>query len=173
MQSVPDEELRSFLAKAGIEMATPSSNIGAQLSYRPGARRTIVVQFAETDNWEYVSEVLSAVLSIEDTWVLIARYGSVVQLGLANNAEGAAAVRFNGDENSTFVTFLRPDLKNPRTITRDLYAIGASGEILVTWDHHTFQDGLSVEFSDIARSSRLLTGLNALGAELEVYYADG
>ena len=173
MHAVVPEELHALLAKAGIEMAPPSSRIGAQLSYRPYARRTVVVQFGEQDTPEYVSHVLLVVLSVEAVWLLTARYGSVSEFGLLENSAKMAAIRFDAGEHEVLERLLSPEPPHTRTIVRDLYIVGASGHILVTWDHHTFQDGLSIEFSDVPTSSRLLTSLNKLGAELEVYCADG
>jgi hypothetical protein len=173
MHAVGPEELHALLAKAGIEMASPASRIGAQLSYRPYARRTVVVQFGEHDTPEYVSQTLLTVLSVEVAWLLTARYGSVAELGSLESPDNIAALRFDAAEREVLERLLRPEPPHTRTIVRDLYIVGASGQALVTWDHHTFQDGLSIEFSDVPASSRLLTSLNEFGAELEVYCADG
>jgi hypothetical protein len=44
---------------------------------------------------------------------------------------------------------------------------------LVTWDHHTADEGLDVRLQSVAEASRLLVSLNDFGAELEVFYSDG
>jgi hypothetical protein len=49
--------------------------------------------------------------------------------------------------------------------------LGGRGDALVTWDHHTADEGLSVQFNSIADASRLLVSLNEFGAELEVFYS--
>ena len=58
MHAVSPEELHALLAKAGIEMASPTTRIGAQLTYRPYARRTVVVQFGDRDTPEYVTQTV-------------------------------------------------------------------------------------------------------------------
>jgi len=153
MHAVSPEELHALLAKAGIEMAPPKTKIGAQLSYRPYARRTVVVQFGEHDTPQYVSQTLLTVLSIEVAWLLTARYGSVAELISLESPDNVAALRFDAAECEVLERLLRPGPPHTRTIVRDLYVVGASGQTLVTWDHHTFQDGLSIEFSDVSASS--------------------
>ena len=59
------------------------------------------------------------------------------------------------------------------SVSQDVYLVGADGNVLVTWDHHTADEGLSVDLRDVEQASRLLADLNLLGAELEVFYNGG
>ena len=55
----------------------------------------------------------------------------------------------------------------------DLYVLSKNGNVLITWDHHTADEGLRIELHSISDASRLLVSLNELGAELDLYYSDG
>jgi hypothetical protein len=50
--------------------------------------------------------------------------------------------------------------------------VSHSGNILVTWDHHTAVEGLSIQFRRVP-DAKLLGSLNDLGAELDLFYARG
>ena len=58
------------------------------------------------------------------------------------------------------------------TASPDLYLVSGSGAVLVTWEHHTEDEGLEINVAEVDESSRLLTKLNAIGAELELFYND-
>jgi hypothetical protein len=81
MKTLTQAELQGFLAKAAIVAAGPELRIGREVSYHPRARRTVVIQFARKDSAGYVSGVVSILLSSEESWLLVARYGSASQLG--------------------------------------------------------------------------------------------
>ena len=53
----------------------------------------------------------------------------------------------------------------------DVYLLGASGNVLLTWDHHTADDGLSVQLRRIEDSNHLLVSLNEIGTEMEILCA--
>jgi hypothetical protein len=59
------------------------------------------------------------------------------------------------------------------SVSQDIYLVGGDGNVLVTWDHHTENEGLRVELRDVKQSSTLLADLNKFGVELEVFYTDG
>ena len=61
---------------------------------------------------------------------------------------------------------------NIGSVSSDLYALGTDGNTIVTWDHHTADEGLGVALRDIKAASQLLAELNDFGTELEVYYFD-
>lgn len=52
----------------------------------------------------------------------------------------------------------------------DLYVLSAEGSILLTFDHHMFDDGLTVEFAHVEQAGDLHTRLNKMGAELELFF---
>jgi hypothetical protein len=57
-------------------------------------------------------------------------------------------------------------------ISCDLYALSGSGKTLLTWDHHTEDDGLCVQLQRVSDATALLTYLNEFGAELNLFYAE-
>jgi hypothetical protein len=52
----------------------------------------------------------------------------------------------------------------------DLYVLEARGDVHVTWDHHTADEGLQVSLQSVPETTRLLASLNDLGVELELFY---
>src|SRR5262245_1190604 len=149
MQAIPESRYRDFLAQAGIEKADPRSGIGKQLTYTKGPRRTIVIHFAESDAREYVETAMQTVLNVEDEWLLVPRHGSASDLGLIEGDEDASAVLFGPNERSRLGKYLCTRPMDLGAHTSDLYAISASGHILVTWDHHTADEGLDVQLLNV------------------------
>jgi len=58
---------------------------------------------------------------------------------------------------------------DPGATSTDLYVLSGNGKALITWDHHTAENGLLVELVSVDDASQLLRSLNNLGAELELY----
>ena len=117
---------------------------------------------------DYLAQILAAIFSSEAAWVLVPRYGDAGQCGLVTPRADLAAIRVESEDTPALIAFL---LAEPAGASRDrdIYLLGDSGTALVTWDHHTQQDGLCLQFSDISRSSRALVLLNELGAEFDVF----
>lgn len=173
MNAVVVNQLDEFLRKAKIKAAEPNLGIGRELTYLRPPLRTVVVHFGRSDQPSYISKVLSIVLSLEKTWLLIPRYGAASKLALIEGSPDVAAVSFGPSEREKLATFLRERPKGVGSISSDLYVVSATGNILVTWDHHTLDEGLSVKLRQVKESSRLLALLNDLGTELEVFYSAG
>lgn len=53
----------------------------------------------------------------------------------------------------------------------DLYLISEDGKTLLTWDHHTNDEGLVVQFNDVERSNEVLMDLNQVGTEMDLFFA--
>jgi hypothetical protein len=94
-----------------------------------------------------------------------------VGLGLLSD-EDAVAIRFEIDERGVFSKFLCTRSLDLGAVSADLYALAGSGSVLVTWDHHTAAEGLSIQLLRVPDAGRLLTTLNELGTELEFFYVD-
>ena len=54
----------------------------------------------------------------------------------------------------------------------DLYVLSTRGNVLLTWDHHTASEGVTIELCEVSQATQLLVALNELSAELDVYYAN-
>ena len=80
---------------------------------------------------------------------------------------------FQSQERAALARYLATRPMDLAQATADLYALSGEGRILVTWDHHTADEGLSVSLLDIDTAGQLLVALNAFGAEMEVFYAAG
>jgi hypothetical protein len=171
MEPVDQESLQEFLAKANMAVADPARHIGRQLAFARPPARTVVVHLG--DAADHVAKVLSIVLSSDGAWFLIPRYGTAAQLGLVEAKAEVAAVSFAPSERTFLARYLCERPMDLGSTSADLYALGASGSVLVTWDHHTADEGLTVELCRVDDSNRLLVSLNELGAEMEVYCSPG
>jgi hypothetical protein len=171
MQAIGHEDFRKFLSSAGIKAADPNTGIGNELSYVVIPPRTIEIHFAESDSAAYWRAVTDLIWELEDEWLVVPRYGSAGDLGLVTVNETAAAIRFGAKERERMSDYLCTRPMSLGSLSVDLYVISASGATLVTWDHHTADEGMAVEFSHIDTASRLLVSLNEIGTELGLYCA--
>jgi hypothetical protein len=172
MESLDAAAVRQFLDRAGIRAADPDAGIGRELTYRDSPRRTIVVYVGENISREHVSRIVSVILSSEESWLLIARYGSPSMLGLASVSPEADALVFRAAEVRDLTAYVCTRDMSLGSARADLYLVSGSGTVLVTWDHHTSEDGLEIQLRNVDETGALLTKLNAVGAELELFYND-
>ena len=172
MEPVTDPQLRELLARAHIHAAPPEAGIGRELRYRPNPRRVVVVHLAETDSPAYCVDVMSRVLALDDEWVLVTRYGSIAGLELLAGADDAAGLSFGSAERHALAAYLCSRSTHISSGTADLYVVGRKGNALVTWDHHSVDEGISVDLQSVSDAGRLLMSLNELGVELELFYTE-
>jgi len=170
MEAIDETGLRELLARAHIEPANAAAGIGRELSYRLGARRTIVIHLAETDPLEYCVELMSRVMATDDEWVLITRYGTIGGLGLMAGVDDAEGLSFASTERQALASYLCSRSTDLASISADLYVLGNRGDTLVTWDHHSADEGITIDLQSVSDAGRLLASLNELGAELELFY---
>jgi hypothetical protein len=169
MESLAEARLRELLVRAHIDVAAASAGVGRELTHRAGPRRVIVIHLADSDSQEYRVELMSRVLALDEEWVLLTRYGSVADLGVMTGAEGAAGFVYQAHERTLLAAYLCSRSTALSSVSADLYVLGCGGDALLTWDHHSADEGISVAFQSAATAGRLLVSLNELGAELEVF----
>jgi hypothetical protein len=172
MKPLNEDGLRELFARAHIDAADVARGIGQQLSYRSNARRTIVIHLAETHTLEYCIDVISRVLELDDEWLLIPRYGSVRELELMAEPADAEALSFMAAEKHALATYLCSRSTGLAAISADLYVLGRRGDILITWDHHSAVEGISIELQSVGDAGRLLASLNEFGVELDLFYTE-
>ncbi len=173
MKAVTEQSYLELLARAGLEVADSRLRIGKQLTYVVHVPRMIVLHLGERDTDTYIRDAVSRVLELGREWLLAPRYGSASDLGLLGDSTPAAAISFGPEERSQLAHYLRTRPMSFDSPARDLYVLSGDGNILVTWDHHTADEGLKIELRSIIDAGRLLVLLNELGAELELFYHDG
>jgi len=173
MEPIPQDRYFAILKAAGIERADPSGRIGKQLVYRRYPIRTIVIYLGEEDGNGHAEQVALTVLNLAENWLLIPRYGGAEDLGVMEMRGHGEAILYQAQERPILARYLATRPIDLAEATADLYALSSDGKILVTWDHHTADEGLSVNLLDIDTAGRLLVSLNVLGAEMEVFYAAG
>jgi glycerate-2-kinase len=172
MKALTDDRLLQFFAQAHIDAADPERRIGRQLTFKSPARRTLVVHFGPDDPSDYIAEVMGIVLSSASSWLLVARHGPAAQLGDLTDVLDAEGLLFERSEHARLCHYLCTRDMRLGSVSVDVYLVSGDGSMLVTWDHHTDDEGLSIEVQDVERSSALLTALNDRGVELEVFYVD-
>lgn len=170
MTPVTEKEFHAVLGLGSLKESDPGIGIGREMSFVDNPQRHIVVHFGKNDLMQYWREVTDRILTLEQVWLLVPRYGDVTGLHLLGEGIGGAAVRFTGTERSTLSNYLCTRSMDLGSVSTDLYVLAESGKILVTWDHHTEDEGLSIQFRGISDATKLLVSLNELGAELELFY---
>jgi len=173
MEIVSQERYQEILGQANIGLADERLHIGRELSYQPPPLRTVVVHFAEQDTEQYLYAAVLRILELADEWLLMPRYGFASDLGLLKSSSDMAAISFGSFEKTQLASYLCGREMEIGAVSTDLYILSATGHILVVWDHHTADEGIKIQLCCIDDASRLLVALNELGAELELYYADG
>ena len=173
MDALSQTQLQALLARVNIVPPERRPGTGRELRHAQPARRTLVIHFGEADPPEYISGVLSIVLSSHDSWLLVPRHGPASKLGIPMTVPEAEALAFGLAERNELCSYLCQRDMSLGSVSSDLYALSADGNIILTWDHHTADEGLCVALRDVKTASKLLSELNDFGAELEVYYIDG
>jgi hypothetical protein len=168
MQAVAEQTYRKLLEKIGLKAADPGSSIGKQLAFVVPVPRMVVLYFAGRNTETYVPDAVLRVLELSDEWLLTPRYGSASDLGLLPGASTTAAVSFGASEHPQLARYLCTRSMDPNSQAQDLYVLSGKGHALVTWDHHTAEEGLKIELLSISDAARLLVSLNELGAELDL-----
>lgn len=171
MRSLTIEQVDQVLGEAGIRVASPSVGIGRELTYLQYPRRIVIVHFGEDEAQEYLLTVTSRILELDEEWLLLTRYGTAGDLDLGTGGLDVAAIGFGSDERSLLAEYLCTRPTDVGSISADLYVLAGRGGILVTWDHHSAEDGLTIELQSVSDTSRLLISLNEFGAELELLYS--
>jgi len=173
MDALNDEQLHEFLARVKVPAADSGLGIGRELTYRPLPLRVLVIHFGDSDSPEYITRIVSIVLSTRESWVLIPRHCPASGLGIPDVIPEAEALAFGLPERERLCAYLCEHDTSLSSASSDLYALSADGDVMVTWDHHTADEGLRIDLRDVNTTSRLLADLNGVGVELDLFYTDG
>jgi hypothetical protein len=172
MTPLSEKEFRLVCDRGGVTRAAPDLKIGRELSLGGAPLRQLVVYIGDKVSDSYREAVTNAVFSVESGWLLFPRYGNIGDLGLLDVESEGAAIRFSEGELASLSTYLRSRPVAPWRSTADLYVLSESGQILMTWDHHSYDEGLSICFRQVPTATKVLGELNELGAELEVFFVN-
>ncbi len=171
MIPVAAAEFAAVLAGGPLREAPVTLGLGRELSFVDGPAREVVVHLGAGESLQYLRDVTQRILALEDEWLLLPRRGHPASLGLMPEEIPASAIRFEVSEQTDLSLYLCTRSMDLGSASADLYVLSGSGTILVTWDHHTTDEGLRIGLQRISDASRLLATLNDLGAELEVFNA--
>src|ERR1041384_2696126 len=154
MEPIDQKALFELLATAGVNAADPALGIGRELAFARPPTRTVIGHVGEGSH--YRAKAVSIRPSCDGSWCLIPRYGSAGTLALVETTADIAGVSFAPSEHSILERYLCERSVHPGATSADLYCLGASGHVLVTWDHHTADEGLTVQLRRVADANRLL-----------------
>ncbi len=126
------------------------------MSFLSWSKRILVVYFSEIDFPVHFKKTIEVILSIESEWFLVPREGAF------------AASDFNKQELSLLTDQLISHLPYLTNVGEDLYIIGESRKVIVSYDHHFKDEGLKIDFLDIEKAGLLLSLLNELNSELDL-----
>jgi len=169
-------ETQRMLINAGIEIADTNLGIGRQLTSITSHPRIVNITLDKNENPDaeinlaYIITILETLLSVEDQWLLLPRYGSVTDLIPNESTPAPLSILFDPSERDQLVGLLCQLYNSGEMIHYDVYILGHNCQVMAAWDHHVFQDGMSVRLNNVEQSNRLITSLNAIGAEFNVYY---
>jgi hypothetical protein len=157
LAEINTEQLKKILAEAGISLAGSELDNGNEISYKENPARIIVVYFDESDIPDGLAKTLEQVLSVETCWILVPREGS------------GKASAYEQQETQSLIERLISHLPKMNNDGEDLYIIGKSGNVFISFDHQLPDQGLGIFLSDVGTAGTLLGILNRMGAELELF----
>src|SRR5438067_1969998 len=120
MDALNQEQLRAVLVRAEVHAADPQSSVRRELTYRPPPPRVIVIHFGDSDSLDYVTRILSIVLSTRESWLLIPRRGPASKLGVPGAAPDAEALAFSLAERERLSAYLCERDKSLSSVSSDL-----------------------------------------------------
>ena len=161
MSVLSQSDISEICDRAGIHIADSKLGIGRELSYRGSPGRTVVVHFVESDFPDKIKASLAGILQLEPQWILLNRYGQL------------QAKEFTINEVLSTIEFLIESYPKVDREGDDLYLLAKSGRLFISYDHHIFEDGMAVYVAEIPLAGILLTLLNELGAEIELFLKNG
>lgn len=169
MKTIESSQFKVFCNQSGICIADPKLNIGMELTYCNNPLRTIVVHIIEADIPEHLIEVLRLLFTQDTSWLVVARFGFNAEWGIPFSAnEKATAISFEALEAEKLPALLSNHMPRLRSLRDDLYVLGHSGNIILTFDHH-IDEGMEISINDIDVAARILVGLNSAAAEVELF----
>jgi hypothetical protein len=149
-------------------MSDPNLGIGRELSYLDTPARTVVIHFADDASSPFRSAIAERVLDIADAWFLFPRYDALPSLELIEVNAESTAIEFGRDARRSLAEYLATRPMQFGIPGLDLYAVASEGQALITWDHHTQDEGLSVQLQRVNDATKLAASLCSFGSEFEV-----
>src|SRR5262245_28181566 len=145
MDALDQAQLDNFFATTAISVAKQKVGVGRELSFRPSPRRTVVIHLGTSDPTTYVSCIVSIVLASQASWLLLPRHGRAPQLGIPEVDPETEALVFDAAERDQLCSYLCQRDQSLGSVSSDIYAVSCNGNVIVTWDHHTADEGLNID----------------------------
>lgn len=160
MEAELDEsEIQRFCHRHGIAIADRDRGIGAELSFKDGPARTVVLALAESDIPEFLYDVFTAVMETGGDGYIVNRFGGF---------SGRRVHQADLHANVQYLISMWPDV---RMCHDDIYYLNQDGTVIMHFYHHLLDSGLPVFCKQAGVAAPLLDRLNQIGAEFSVYSA--
>ena len=175
MKPLDEPLFQAFLQKADIRLPDQAlqKQIGRELTFRHGPKRTIVVHFSKEDVPQATLDVLKIIFSLHNEWIFLPRHGYLSNWRELEVSKEDRAIIFEESEKLQLCDLVIGHFDKMFQTSDDMYICSEAGSTIVSIDHHLFDDGLNIYINDIELSGQMLQRLNAYGAELEVFYMNG
>jgi hypothetical protein len=106
MNPVGESQFRKLLDASGLTVADAALGIGRELTYIDAVGRAVILHFAKRDPQSYVRDATTRILELASEWLVVPRYGPVLDLGLLDSPAQLAAVSFGAPERGHLADYL-------------------------------------------------------------------
>jgi hypothetical protein len=104
---------------------------------------------------------MGGILILEPQWILVNRHGVF------------RARQFSENDGDSLLGLMVESYPKISREGDDQYLMVKDGKILISYDHHMFDNGLALYTNDVQVTSVILARLNELGAEVELFSKNG
>ncbi|QPJ61919.1 MAG: hypothetical protein G3M70_08545 [Candidatus Nitronauta litoralis] len=156
MKSIDQKQWQEFVDKSGMVMPGKGPFIGPALSFKDPATRKMVIHFTDRDFPVGFSRKLGVLLSGQEAWYLFPRKCFFpIEL-------------YETNEISNLKHHLVQEWCKLLDDEHDLYVVGASGDVIISYGHLFMDEGLKVFIQNPELAETLLALLIDSGANAEL-----
>ncbi len=131
-------------------------SVGPALSFKDGPIQKLVIRFTDKDFPVGFSRKLGVLLSVQEGWYLFPQM-AVFPVSL-----------YEAEKLTDLKHHLVQEMESLLYDDNDLFVVGASGKVIVHYDHLFMDDGLHVYFKNEELADTVLTLLKDSGTKVEL-----
>jgi len=128
---------------------------GGDLRFKEEPKRKLVIRFRDSDFPVGFSRKLGVLLSVQEGWYLVPQIAAF------------PIPLYDAEKLANLKHHLVQEMESLLYEDNDLFVVGASGEVIVHYDHLFMDDGLHVYLQNLELADTLLTLLKESGANVE------
>lgn len=172
MKPIEDKIFKQICDDNGIVIPDGKLGIGKDIHFDRGPLRTLVIYFGKEDYPDYLCNILTIIMDLDDSWLLIPRFFIPTVFKINDQYNRYSSFSFEKQEFELLIDTLAKYRSDLCCISDDIYLLSHCGKIILKYDHHFQNDGLAVFINDIEISNKLLLSLNKIDTELELFYVN-